>query len=289
MSDEKNKEKIFVVEDDMDLSDMLRAYFEVQGYGIAHATHGISAVEAISKDPPSVVLLDIRLPDIDGFEVCRRLRQTRRTRHLPVIFLTEKREREDKLAGLELGAVDYITKPFDIQELRLRVRNALRRAKLSTLTNPVTSLPEGTIVQDNLEYMLKEKDWGVVLAGIGGLNKFRDKFGFVSADDVSRAVTLMIANAVKESDGVDDFIGQTDAGDFIVLTTSDRAEAIADRCLMRLRPAIQYFYPAMERMRLDEVAASDKLSVRVASLTSNDGQFTLLSSLFAELDKRKRS
>lgn len=289
MSDEKSSEKIFVVEDDMDLSDMLRAYFQVQGYEIAHATHGVEAVNAIRKANPDVVLLDIRLPDIDGFEVCRRLRQIRRTRHLPVIFLTEKREREDKLAGLELGAVDYITKPFDIQELRLRVRNALRRAKLSTLTNPVTGLPEGTVVQDNLDYMLKENEWGIVLAGIGGLNKFRDKFGFVSADDISRAVTLMIINAVKESGGEDDFVGQTDTGDFIVLTAPERAEAIADRCLMRLRPAVQYFYPALERMRLDQVPDSEKLNVRVASLTSNDGQFSTLPPLFAELDKRRRS
>ena len=289
MSDEKINEKVFVVEDDTDLSDMLRAYFQVQGYDVAYATHGIEAVDAIRKASPSIVLLDIRLPDIDGFEVCRRLRQIRRTRHLPVIFLTEKRDRDDKLAGLELGAVDYITKPFDIQELRLRVRNALRRAKLSTLTNPVTGLPEGSVVQDNLEYMLKENEWGVVLAGIGGLNKFRDKFGFVAADDVSRAVTLMISNAVKESGGEDDFIGQTDTGDFIVLTAPERAEAIADRCLMRLRPAVQYFYPAMERMRLDEVPESKKLNVRVASLTSDDGQFSTLPPLFTELDKRRRS
>ena len=289
MSDEKNIEKIFVVEDDMDLSDMLRAYFQVQGYEIAHATHGVAAVEAIRKESPSVVLLDIRLPDIDGFEVCRRLRQTRRTRHLPVIFLTEKRERDDKLAGLELGAVDYITKPFDIQELRLRVRNALRRAKLSSLTNPITGLPEGIVVQDNLNFMLKEKEWGVIVAGIGGLNKFRDKFGFVAADDVSRAVTLMLTNAVKENGGEEDFIGQTDTGDFIILTTPKRTEAIADRCLMRLRPAVQYFYPAMERMQLDDVPESEKLNVRVASLTSNDGRFSTLSPLFAELDKRRRS
>ena len=289
MSDEKNVEKVFIVEDDTDLSDMLRAYFQVQGYDVAHATHGLDAVSAIRAKSPSIVLLDIRLPDIDGFEVCRRLRQTRRTRHLPVIFLTEKREREDKLAGLELGAVDYITKPFDIQELRLRVRNALRRAKLSTLTSPVTGLPEGVVVQDNLEYMLKEKQWGVVLAGIGGLNKFRDKFGFVAADDVSRAVTLMVTNAMKESGGEDDFIGQTDTGDFVVLTTAERAESIATRCLMRLRPAVQYFYPAMERMRLNELPASEKLNVRVASITSNDGPFTTLQPLFAELHKRRRA
>ncbi len=289
MSNKKEVEKIFIVEDDTDLSDMLRAYFQVQGYETEHSTHGETAVDAIQKMSPDVVLLDIRLPDIDGFEVCRRLRKTRRTRHLPVIFLTEKREREDKLAGLELGAVDYITKPFDIQELRLRVRNALRRAKLSTLTNPVTGLPEGSVVQDNLNYMLKEKKWGIVLAGIGGLSKFRDKFGFVAADDVSRAVTLMISNAVKEAGGDDDFIGQTDSGDFVVLTAPNRAERIAERCLMRLRPAVKYFYPAMERRRLDDLPASEKLNVRVAHLASTDKQFDDLPSLFAELNKRRKA
>ncbi|PVE32348.1 hypothetical protein DC030_15185, partial [Enterococcus faecalis] len=102
-------------------------YFKVQGYQVFHASRGEDAVRMITEAAPDIAVLDIRLPDIDGYEVCRRLRQNRRMHDLPVIFLTEKREREDKLIGLELGAVDYITKPFDIQELRLRVRNALRR------------------------------------------------------------------------------------------------------------------------------------------------------------------
>ena len=86
------------------------------------------------------MILDIRLPDIDGFEVARRLRGNRKTREIPIIFLTEKRERGDRLKGLELQADDYITKPFDIQELRLRVRNALQRSRQGSLTNPVTGL-----------------------------------------------------------------------------------------------------------------------------------------------------
>jgi len=144
---DKNSQKIFIVEDDNDLAEMLRAYFRVQGYSVSVASRGHDGVTGITEDVPDVVVLDIRLPDIDGYEVCRQLRRSRKTQHVPVIFLTEKREREDKLAGLELGAVDYITKPFDIQELRLRVRNALRRAQMSTLLNPVTGLPEGTLVR----------------------------------------------------------------------------------------------------------------------------------------------
>lgn len=112
VAEEKTGHKIFIVEDDVDLSEMLGAYFRVQGYEVAQAVRGEEAIRRINDEVPDVAVLDIRLPDIDGYEVCRRLRQSRRTQNLPIIFLTEKRERDDKLAGLELGAVDYITKPL---------------------------------------------------------------------------------------------------------------------------------------------------------------------------------
>lgn len=287
MTDEKKGHKIFIVEDDLDLSEMLSAYFRVQGYEVETASRGEDAVEAISREIPDVTVLDIRLPDIDGYEVCRRLRRARRTQNLPVIFLTEKRDRDDKLAGLELGAVDYITKPFDIQELRLRVRNALRRAHLSTLQNPVTGLPEGVLVRERLEQMLRQPEWGVVLAGIHGLSRFRDKFGFVAADDVSRAVTLMISNAVQESGVGEDFIGHTDSGDFVIITAVDRSHKLAERCLVRLQPSIQYFYPALERQRLHELPEAERLTVRVSSLSSREKQVGSLEELFETLANRR--
>jgi len=283
VTEEKTGHKIFIVEDDVDLAEMLSAYFRVQGYQVAQAVRGEEAVRRINEEVPDVAVLDIRLPDIDGYEVCRRLRQSRRTQNLPVIFLTEKRERDNKLAGLELGAADYITKPFDIQELRLRVRNALRRTRLSTLLNPVTNLPEGVLVRERLEQMLEQPEWAVVLAGIRGLGKFRDRFGFVAADDVSRAVTLMIANAVQESGGEDDFVGHTSSGDFIVVTTLDRYKKIAERCLIRLQPSIQYFYPALERQRLHQLPESERLSVRVATLSSREHDSDNVEALFEAL------
>jgi len=284
VKDKNTKSKIFIVEDDVDLAEMLSAYFRVQGYIVNNSTRGEDAVQAISHDTPDVVVLDIRLPDIDGYEVCRRLRQMRRTHDLPIIFLTEKREREDKLAGLELGAVDCITKPFDIQELRLRIRNSLRRAQLNTLTNPVTGLPEGTLVQERLEKMIRQPEWGVVLAGIRGLEKFRNKYGFVAADDVSRAVTLMITNAVQESGNDNDFVGHTAAGDFVIVTTADLHKKLAERCLVRLQPSIQYFYPALDRSQLKSLPASEQLGVRIAHLSSHEQQFTNLKDLFAALE-----
>ena len=286
MAEGKKENKIFIVEDDVDLAEMLIAYFRAQGYQVANAMRGEEAVAAILADIPDVVVLDIRLPDIDGYEVCRRLRHARRAQNIPVIFLTEKREREDKLAGLELGAVDYITKPFDIQELRLRVRNALRRARLNTLVNPVTNLPEGMVVREKLEEMARQANWGVVLAGIRGLDKFRNRFGFVAADDVSRAVTLMITNAVQETGSSDGFIGHTDSGDFVIITTPDRCKKIAERCFVRLQPSIQYFYPALERQRLHELPESEQLTVRVSSLSSRDHRFKDMETLFSTLEER---
>ena len=276
---------IFLVEDDADLSEMLSAYFRVQGYEVIQAFRGSEALEKILTSQPDIILLDIRLPDMDGYAIARRVRQARRTQNIPIIFLTEKRERHDKLAGLELGAADYITKPFDIQELRLRVRNALRRARHNTLSNPVTGLPEGVLVIERLEKMLTTKDWGLVVAGIRGLNKFRDRFGFVATDDVSRAVTLMLSNAVHEVGEDDDFIGHADSGDFIIVTSAKNSNKIAERCLTRLQPSIQYFYPALERQRLHELPESERLTVRISALSSNDVQVSNLDELKKVLEK----
>jgi len=121
------------------------------------------------------------LPDIDGYEVARRLRKDRRTKDVPIIFLTDRRSRSDRLQGLELGADDYVTKPFDVQELRLRVRNALRRSVQGTLTNPVTNLPEGVLVDERLGECLDSTEWGILLIGLENLDGFREAYGFVAS------------------------------------------------------------------------------------------------------------
>ena len=264
--------KILVVEDDVDLAEMLNAYFRTQGYQVRIANWGEDAVKSAIQDVPDVVVLDVRLPDINGFEVCRRLRQNRHTESVPVIFLTEKREREDKLTGLELGAVDYITKPFDIQELRLRVRNILRRAEMDSMVNPVNSLPEGNPVQENLEKMLRQPEWGLVLARIKGLDYFRNRYGFVAADDVARAISLMIINALQESDSADNFVGHIGPVDFAIVTHADRQNQVMNSCRIRLESSIQYFYPAIDRAKLHELPAHERLHVKVSGISSREAK-----------------
>ena len=262
--------KIFIVEDDTDLASMLVDYFRSLFYDVRAANWGEDAVQQISADVPDVVLLDIRLPDIDGYEVCRRLRQTRHTQNLPIIFLTERRERDFRLAGLELGAVDYITKPFDISELRLRMRNVLRRSTMNSYQNAVTGLPEGNAVEEELQKLPGEADWAVLVLGIHGLSLFRDQYGFVAADDVTRAISLMITNAMQENGSQDDFVGHLTPSDLIVITTPERCRKLTSRCRMRLEPSIQYFYPAMDRQRVNRLPASERLSVEIGCLQAQD-------------------
>jgi DNA-binding response OmpR family regulator len=252
--------QILIVEDDVDLAEMLNAYFRVQGYEILTATWGEDAVRVAQEMVPDVVLLDIRLPDIDGYEVCRQIRQHRRTKEIPIIFLTEKRERSDKLAGLELGAVDYITKPFDIQELRLRVRNTLRRSTRPPLTNSITGLPERALVDERLAELLKSAGWALLVVSLMGLDEFRELYGFVAADDALRAVSLMLANTVDETGDKDSFVGHLDQTSFVVVIQSSQVQSLQTAVKNRIQPSIQYFYPLKDRER-----AAQGSTIRIAT------------------------
>jgi DNA-binding response OmpR family regulator len=271
--------RILLIEDDTDLAEMLVRFFRLHGHELEVAHWGEQGVAMATAERPDLVLLDIRLPDISGYEVCTRLREQRKTADIPVIFLTERREREERLAGLALGAVDYITKPFDVQELRLRVRNVLRRARRQPLLNGVTGLPEGDMVQENLEAALAEGGWGMVVTSVGGLRAFRDSYGFVAADDAARAISLMLKNALRESGDGDAFIGHLGPHDFVVLTGADRSTPVADACFRRLDSAVQYFYPETDRETALARPEQDRLHVRTASLTAAEGSFTTLKEL----------
>ncbi len=285
----EEKSQILIVEDDVDLAEMLNAYFRVQGYEILTATWGEDAVQVAQEVVPDIVLLDIRLPDIDGYEVCRQIRENRRTREIPIIFLTEKRERADRLAGLELGAVDYITKPFDIQELRLRVRNTLRRSAQSPMSNPITGLPERSAVDERLTALLSTQGWALLLISLAGLDGFREQYGFVAADDVLRAVSLMLSNTVSEA-SLDNFVGHLDPTSFVIITQDDQAETVITTTINRLQPSIRYFYPLKDRDRSGESLPSrDGITIISGSIRSDDRSFADVDELKTALLRSRKS
>ncbi|MCZ7542224.1 MAG: response regulator [Anaerolineae bacterium] len=228
---------------------------------------------------PDLVVLDIRLPDIDGYEVCRRLRSHRRTAHIPIIFLTEKRDRVDKLAGLQLGVVDYITKPFDIQELRLRVRNALQRADTASQFNPITELPEGDLVDERLAHMLKTDDWAVLVVSVDGLEAFRADFGFKAADDVLRAVSKIARDSASDASAGDRFVGHLTPGALLVVTTLAHVDAVAAHIEALACETGADLYPLSDQEKALRAMRDNRLHVTVNRVTSQDGDFAGLDDL----------
>ena len=120
-------EKILIIEDEKDIIELVRYNFRKDGFDVASFVSGKEGLEHLRRNPADLVLLDIMLPDLDGFEICKRLRAEERTKSLPVIFLTAKGEEIDRVLGLEIGADDYVVKPFSPRELVARVKAVLRR------------------------------------------------------------------------------------------------------------------------------------------------------------------
>ena len=120
------KRQILIVEDHKPTASFVKATLEYQGYAVQHAGNGLAALAQIASNPPDLILLDVVIPGVDGLEVCRRVRQ--REHYIPIIMLTGQSQEKDKVAGLDLGADDYITKPFGARELLARVRAVLRLA-----------------------------------------------------------------------------------------------------------------------------------------------------------------
>jgi CheY-like chemotaxis protein len=265
-----DKGHILAVEDDLELGQMLQAYFRERGYEATALTSGEEALQWLEEASPNIILLDIHLPGIDGFEVCRQLRNDNRFRHTPVIFLTRRSAQGDRLAGLALGAVDYLAKPFDVEELGLRVRNALSRANMANPINPVTGLPQDTITRQRVAEALGQPPWGIVVARLSGLQKFSETYGFIAADDVARATGLMIRQIVDASGGCD-FLGHLDAAEFAIITTLGQASLLAEQCRQRLATTVPYFYPAADWQALQAGPDLERLRAHVTALTSEDG------------------
>jgi PleD family two-component response regulator len=243
------KARLLVVEDDIDIGNMLKIYFSGMEFDVDVAMRGKDALEKTKQVLPHLIVLDIMLPDIDGYEVCRNLRTNMRTSHIPVIFLTQKDERSDKLQGLELGADDYITKPFDIEELKLRVVGAIKRSERESLTDPRSGRPAGRLIEDHLRRIIRERGWALLDTGIKHFEPFKNVYGFVAGDDVIRFTSMLIGEVVDELGATSDFIGHAGGDNFIIITKEEKAAAIKARLKERFDNEVLTHYNFMDRQQ----------------------------------------
>lgn len=150
-------EKIAIIEDEQAISDIIKYNLEKEGFAVHTAYDGEEGIELIEKENPDLIMLDIMMPKMDGFEVCKKVRQTKNT---PIIMLTARAEEIDKVLGLELGADDYITKPFGMRELIARVKANLRRAGVQDAIKVPSQhmLQDGDLVMDLEKYEVTRKE-----------------------------------------------------------------------------------------------------------------------------------
>jgi len=243
ITEQTSPRHILVVEDYPNTAEMLTSYFTSLGYEVSHAAWGHDALKIANESLPDIIVLDIHLPDIDGYEVCMRLRSQRRTEQIPIVFLTERRDRMDRLTGLELGAVDYITKPFDVQEMRYRIRNILHRNSTDMLLHPVTGLPTSTLIEEQIERVKNDASIALIGLELRGMEAFSNAYGFVTHDDVLRAVVLILRNTATEMIKQDSFIGQLDTYQFMIIVPDSQRYIFIGRIHQRLSEAISFFYP----------------------------------------------
>jgi PleD family two-component response regulator len=235
-----SKGRILVVEDDFDISNMLRIYFSGQGYEVQVAPRGGDALSITRKQLPNLIMLDIMLPDMNGYDVCRELRTTTRTSYIPIIFLTQKDERSDRIAGLELGADDYVTKPFDIEELKLRVQNAINSVARQTQIDPKSNLPTGRLIEDHLRSLMRvARPWTYVDVKVNFFEPFTEIYGFVAGDELIRFMALLLNEVVDELGTPDDYVGHPGRDNFVVVTYSTDARKIMDRLGQRFNDEVK--------------------------------------------------
>jgi len=239
---------------------MLNSYFEVQGYQVSTINWGEDGLNACLEKIPDIVLLDIRLPDLDGYEIVKRLKNNRRTQSVPIIFLTEKRQREDRLRGLSMQVEDYITKPFDIQELRLRVRNVLMRYRRSSLTNAISALPEKQLLIETIEEHLQTGRFGLILINLQKLDEYRDQYGFVAANELQRNIALILKETFFVSDDPQPFLAQWGNSNFVLLTKADQTDLNEKIVYQNVLPKLERAYTRGDSLvaRIDQ-----QLGIRV--------------------------
>ncbi|MBT8198620.1 MAG: response regulator [Acidimicrobiia bacterium] len=244
------KERILVVDDDPDILQFVRMNLELEGFEADTADGGIVALETAKSRPPDLVLLDVMMPEMDGLTVLRRLRNSPATANVPVIILTAKALAEDRVKGLDLGADDYITKPFDLEELIARVRTVLRRAQQMRDLSPLTGLPGNFRISRELEKRVEiEKPFSVVHADLDNFKAFNDHYGFMRGDSVIKFAATTLLDAAVACGDAEAFVGHVGGDDFVAVIDPDHVEEFCKETVRAYDDGILEFYDTADALQ----------------------------------------
>jgi len=241
---------ILVVDDEPHLRQLLTFQLEATGFDVVQAADGREGVQLAIERRPDLVLLDVMMPEMDGYEVLRRLRASFATKHVPVIMLTARTDVRDKVSGLEVGANDYVTKPWEHRELMLRIRNVLEWSRQQRSASPLTGLPGNLSINDEIRGRL---DRGVPFAllqiDVDYFKSFNDHYGYARGDEAIQRVAQILVESAQSHGGADTFVGHIGGDDFVIVTGPAQAEPLAAEIVRRFDEEVPLLYDEEDRAR----------------------------------------
>lgn len=237
------QEKILVVDDDPDIARFVELNLRTHGYQTHVAADGLEALEKAFEIRPDLVLLDVTMPKMDGFEVAQRLRSDQRTSNVSIIMLTARALSVDKVLGLTAGADDYVIKPCDPIELVARVKGTLRRAREMKALSPLTGLPGNVRIQDELHNLIRDgKPFALMYADLDNFKAYNDHYGFLRGDEAIRSTARALQECAMEVSGEGAFVGHVGGDDFVVISPPEDAEQICETIVQRFDQAVPGLY-----------------------------------------------
>lgn len=236
--------KVLIVDDDLEIVELLKFTFESENYLVITAHDGEEGFRLARDERPDIIILDVNMPKLTGFEVCEKIRQDGATCLIPVIMLTSYAKIKDKITGLKLGADDYLNKPFEPLELVARVDTLLRRIRETIAASPLTVLPGNVSIETEIRRRLESKErFAVMYTDLDNFKAFNDTYGFEKGDAVIKLTATILRAAIGAIGEKDDFLGHIGGDDFVIVTTLDRAEALAQMIVKYVDDMAPQQYP----------------------------------------------
>ncbi len=238
---------ILVIEDEPPIARLLQQTLDLEGYTTLVANTGEAGLALAIREAPQLILLDLMLPGIDGFEVISRLRNNLRTSHIPVMILSARHDTEDKVRAFASKADDYLTKPFVHVELMARIQTQLRHVQY-ILRSPLTTLPGGRLVERTIAQRLAEgqagAQWSILYFDLDHFKAFNDAYGFLRGNDLILLLARIASETLRAEGGPNDFLGHIGGDDFILITTPDRVVPICETMIKRWgAESLAYYLP----------------------------------------------
>jgi diguanylate cyclase (GGDEF)-like protein len=279
----EEKQRILLVDDEPQLVKVIKMRLEGAGYFVLSAGTGQEALKLVKEENPDLIILDIVMPDIDGFQICNILRSQYKTSHIPIIFLSAMRGVEDKIKGFNIGADDFLTKPFVSGELLARVNNILIKNSALKLSSPLTGLPGNvSIRKETARRIANGGQYSWIYFDLDNFKEYNDHYGFLQGDDVIHFISEILVEALEKKGNGNDFLGHIGGDDFIVISTIEKTEDITQYVLQKIEDNSHRFFRDKElRVGYYEYVKRDRQTVKiptqlcltVAVITSEDIKF----------------